>query len=126
MQYKRYRSLKIGLVMLLAATVGGFVSQGNFVIPLVAFAIAAGTIFLVSRHVDSVQNDERIEKIGGKAARWILAIFAIGGAIASIVLTALAKDNPIYQIPAYIFSGLVWFVLVGHLVLFYYFNRKGE
>ncbi|MFH0776320.1 MAG: DUF2178 domain-containing protein [Patescibacteria group bacterium] len=126
MQYKKYRVLKVGIVMLLAATVGGFVSQGNFVIPLIAFAVAALIIFLVSRRVDTIRNDERIEKIGGKAARWILAIFAIGGAIASIVLTALAKDNPIYQIPAYIFSGLVWFVLVGHLILFYYFNRKGE
>ena len=126
MKYKKYRVLKIGIVAILAATISSFVSQGNYAIPLVAFAVAVGIIFLVSRRVEEVQNDERVEKIGGKAARWMLSFLAVSGALASIVLTALAKNEPIYQIPAYIFTGIVWVELVGYSILFYFFNCKGE
>ena len=126
MKYKKYRALKIAVVALLAATVGGFVADGNFAVPLVAFVVAAVIIFFASRRVDQIQNDERVEKVGGKAARWMLSATAIGGAVASIVLTALAKNAPELQLPAYIASGVVWFVLVGYSILFHFFNRKGE
>jgi uncharacterized membrane protein len=126
MKYQKYRTFKIAVVIALATTVGGFVADGNYVVPLVAFVVAAAIIFFTSRRVEEIRNDERVEKIGGKAARWTLTILAIGGAIASIVLTALAKNAPELQLPAYIASGVVWFVLVGYAVLFHFFNRKGE
>ena len=126
MKYKKYRTLKLGIVIVLATTVGGFVANGNYAIPLIAFAVAAGITFFMSRRVAEIQNDERVEKIGGKAARWTLTFLATGGALASIVLTALAKNDPAFQIPAYIFAGIVWVTLVGYAALFNFFNRKGE
>ncbi|MFA5352122.1 MAG: DUF2178 domain-containing protein [Candidatus Gracilibacteria bacterium] len=126
MQYKKYRAIKIGIVMVLAATISSFVSNGNWIIPLIAFVIAGVIILLLNRKVDVKQTDERVEKIGGKAARYIFSFLMLGSAIASLVLTALAKDAQVYQIPAYIFSGIVWVGLVGYSVLFYFFNHKGE
>ncbi|MCF7856780.1 DUF2178 domain-containing protein [Candidatus Gracilibacteria bacterium] len=126
MQYKKYRAFKIGVVIALAITISSFVSAGDFVVPLIAFVVAVAIVFFASRKVDQIQNDERVEKIGGKAARWVLTVLALGGAGASIVFTALAKNYPALQIPAYIASGVVWFVLVGYSVLFYLFNRRGE
>lgn len=112
--------------MVLAATISSFVNNGNWVIPLIAFAVAATVIFLLNRKVEEKQTDERIEKIGGKAARYTFTILVLGSAIASLVLTALAKDAAIYQIPAYIFSGIVWVGLVLYSILFHFFNHKGE
>ena len=112
--------------MVLAAITSSFVINGNWIIPLIAFAVAIAILLLLNRKVDEKQTDERIEKIGGKAARYTFTILMLGSAAASVVLTALAKNAEIYQIPAYIFSGIVWVGLVSYSVLFHFFNRKGE
>lgn len=126
MHIKKYRAVKLGIVAVLAATIGSFVSQGNYIIPLIAFAVATIIILLLSPKVNEIKHDERVEKIGGKAARFTLTIVVVGSALASVVLMALAKDNDLYQILGFIFSGLVWISLLSYSIFFHYFNHKGE
>lgn len=126
MHAKKYRAIKLGIVIVLASTIGSFVQAGNFIVPLIAFALAAIAILLLSRNVSEIRNDERVEKIGGQAARYTLSILIVGAAIASIVLSALARDVAAYRILAYVTSGVVWFSLISYAGFFHLFNQRGE
>ena len=48
-KYKLYVAL---IVLSLGATIGFFVNAGNFIIPIIAFVIACGLIYLLKRERD--------------------------------------------------------------------------
>ena len=123
-QYKHYRLYKILIVILLASIASTFVALGNFVIPLIVFFLAAVLMFFLKKNVDAKLTDERMDAIGGKAARMVMTISAILMAIAGIILVSLRNTYPqgliIGNILIYTECGMMLF----YTILFKYYAKK--
>jgi uncharacterized membrane protein len=123
-KYKNYRLYKILIVILLASIASTFVALGNFVIPLVVFFLAALLMFFLKKNVDAKLTDERMDIIGGKAARMVMTISAILMAIAGIILVSLRNTYPqgliVGNILIYTECGMMLF----YTILFKYYSKK--
>jgi len=126
MEYGKFQIYKILLVIALGLIVASFVTAGNYVIPLLAVAIAFVAMYLLRRKVKAVISDERIERISGKAAYMTYSILAIGFALASIVLMALRNNYPAYVPVAYTLAYITCGMIFLYAILFKYYDWRAE
>lgn len=122
--YRAFRVYKIVIAMLLGMIVGAFIVSENYVIPLIALLAGSGLMYFLRKRVDAVLSDERIEKIAGKASRAVYSVAVFGMALASIILMALKRKNPSYELLAYVFSYLACGMMFAYVIIFRYFYRK--
>lgn len=124
MKQKTYKNFRIFFVMILAGICSASVVHGNYILPIVAAITAAIVMFGVKKRVEGVLADERDYKNAGDAARWTLAVYAMGAALAGMVLMAMRQSNsffePIAQVLVYSACGLMIF----QSLLFKYFQSK--
>lgn len=125
MNEKKYVTYRILIVIALSMTIGIFVSAGNYIIPLIAFVIAASLMYLVKRKVKGfVLSDERIEKISGKASRITYTITTMFMALGGMVLIAARERYPDYVSIGYTFSYLACLSMVIYIIAYGYYNKK--
>jgi uncharacterized membrane protein len=126
MEYGKFQFYKILLVIALGLIVASFVTAGNYVIPLLAAAIAFVAMYFLRRKVKAVISDERIERIAGKAAYMTYSIVAVGFALATIILMALRNDYPAYVPIAYTLAYTTCGMIFLYAVLFKYYDWRAE
>jgi uncharacterized membrane protein len=126
MDYKRYRFYKLLLVMALTAITGFFVVAGNYVIPLLAFAIACGLVYVLKSRVDEKLSDERVDKIAGKAARMVFSISALFMTLIGMILIAVRVEHPTYLLTGYVLSYLVCGMMLVYIIFFMYYGGRGD
>lgn len=124
--YKKYRIYKLIITIILVAIISTFVSLGNFIAALVAFAISILLIIILRKKVKGVLNDERAENIGGKASRIVLTIFALLMAVAGIVLVSLRDISVQYLIIGNILLFIECGMMLLYAILFKYYSNKGK
>lgn len=126
MKYNEFRFYKILVVIALAIIIGNSVTTGNFIIPIVAFVAALLAILFLKTKVKDVLSDERIEKIGGGAARLTLVITAVAMAVTSFVMMALRQKYPQLLPAGYAISYFACGMLLLYSVIFRYRYSRGE
>ena len=124
MKIKQYQFYKLVMVMILAAIVGGFVVNGNFIVPLIVLLIAVVLMFILKRNVNGVLSDERLENIAGKASRITFTIATVLMAISGLILIALRDKYPEYYILGNVFAYLTCGLLFLYVAIFKYYSRK--
>lgn len=122
---KRYKTYKLLTTILLIIIMGSFVALGNFIAALIVFAIAIFIMIILRKNAKGVLNDERIERIAGKAFRIVMATSALLMAAGGIVLVSLRNTYPQYLIIGNILIYLECGMMLFYAILFkYYFNKK--
>ncbi len=124
MDTKKFRIYKMIIAAALGAIVGGFVSAGNYIIPLIAVAAAFLLMYTLKKRVDGVLTDERIEKISGRAAYFTYMATVILATLSGITLMALKDKNPVYQPLAFTSTFLACGMIYLYGIMFRYYNRK--
>ncbi len=113
--------------MLLAVAMAQAVVLNNYLLAGVAVLIAVLAVLLMRRHVKEVVADERDYKIAGDAARWSLAIFAVGTWLVSFVFIMLRTSNPTYELVGAVLAYAVLALLLLHSGIVYFLKgREGE
>lgn len=123
-EQKKFKVYKMVIAMVLGAVVGGFVSAGNYFIPLVAVVAAFILMYSLKTRVKGVLTDERVEKISGKAAYATYMATAILATLGGIVLMALKDKYPAYLPVAYTLAFLSCGMIYLYAIIFRYYNRK--
>lgn len=114
--------------MVIAVLLGGLVSfsvvSENYIIPIAAAGTAFILLMVLRRRVGEVINDERDYSIAGNSARWTISIYAILAAIASMVLMAMRKTDPSFELLGQSLAYSACFIMLLNSALFYFFARK--
>ena len=102
------------------AIVGYSVSEGNALLPAIAFIIGLVLITLGKRSVKDVMEDERTYRISEKVSRRIYQVFVTGAALAGTTLIALNK----YTEVGYTLAFSACTLLILYIILYGYYSRK--
>jgi uncharacterized membrane protein len=93
MSKKQFTIVKLLVVVLLSIVVAVSVSNGLFVLPVVAMLTAMAFLMMIKKNVKGILADERDYQIAGHAARYAIYIYSLVGAVAVIFLASLAKSD---------------------------------
>jgi len=76
MTLKQFKILKLAVVIILGAAVGVAVSYHNYIISIVAMALAISLMFFFRGKVKEIIADERDYAVGGRAAGLTIQVYA--------------------------------------------------
>jgi uncharacterized membrane protein len=123
-KYKQYTAYKILITIVLAIIIGTFVTLGNFIVSLAAFLVAILLMMILRKNVDAKLTDERMDMVGGKAARIVMTVSALLMAAAGIILISLRNTNhallTIGNVLVYTECGMMLF----YSILFKYYAKR--
>ena len=125
MTSKMLRTLTAVIAVILALVVGWSVITGNFVVPIIAVALAIGLSYLLRGRTKEVTKDERTallyERAAGATIRFCVPLIAIVG----IILFALRERlSPEMAAAGYILAYVACGLLVVHSAFYSYYSRK--
>lgn len=123
---KKFTFYRLLIVIALSMTVGAFVSVGNYMIPIIAMIVSLFAMWRLKKAADLRLSDERVEKIGGLAARWTFSTLLMVMVFMGIPFVAIGETDPVLYFAGNLLSFLAMAGLLIYSVLFHYFNRKGE
>ena len=120
MNRKKFAIYAALVCAMMGAVVGYGVSEGNALLPAIAFIIGIVLIALGKRGVKEVMEDERTERIGEKASRRTYQVFVIGAALIGTTLAALNKHTEVGYTLAFSACAL----LLLYIIFYGYYSRK--
>ena len=125
MTAKTLRLFTAILAVALAALIGWSIIANNFVVPVVAVALALGFSYLLRRSTKEVTQDERTtllyEKAAGATIRFSVPVVALAGIILFLVRDSL---SPELASAAYVLAYVACGLLIVHLGFYSYYSRK--
>ena len=125
MDIKRFRLLGIVVIVDMMALVGWSIATENHLIVIPVFIGGVILLRLLRRQVRDIVEDERSYRIGEKASRFTIQVFALLTAIAGIILVALSGSHCSYTKEIGLtlaFSACV--LLILYMISYSYYNRK--
>ncbi len=125
MDKKTFGLLRALIAMVVAVAIGWSVSRGNVVAPLVAAGAGLGLFYWLKRRVRDVMEDDRVHRIGEKAARLTISVLPVTIAVAGAVLLALGQRGftEMRLIGLTLGYVAIAFALI-YAVLYAYYERK--
>lgn len=129
MTKKQYQLTRIIVAFLIAFTVTLSINLGNYIVPILI--TIAGFAFMLSARKkfeksDGIIADERDYKIAGNAARYTLSTYAFLGAISSMVLVVLGKNDPNLMILGYFAAYTTCGLMILNALLFKILINRNE
>jgi len=124
MTLKQFKIVKIITVIALVIIVGQSVGNGNYIIPLMAFALSTIVLYFIRQRVKEIIADERDYEIGGKSARTAMQIFSWLAVVIMFVFYSLRDVNPVYETIALTLSYSVCFLLLSYSLIFKYYYKR--
>lgn len=124
MNIKKYRQVRAGMILFVAAIVSIAVTQDSYL--LAAIGIITGIIFLsLVRSKTKITIDEREKTIREKAAQTTYAIFAPTIGIGSFLLIIMARGQYLFlQSLGMVFAYLTLYLIGLYAISYYFLNRK--
>jgi len=120
MDRKKFAIYAALVCAIMGAVVGYGVSEGNALLPAIAFIMGTVLIALGKRDVKEVMEDERTQRISEKASRRTYEVFVMGAALIGTTLIALNRHIE----AGYTLAFSACALLVLYLVLYSYYNRR--
>lgn len=125
MSRKVFVICSIIIVMAMGAVIGGAVSSGNILLPIIVPAAGILLMVMLRRSVKEVIEDERNYRISEKASRKAIQIFGISAAVlSSIFITLGRKGSADISQAGFTLSYAVGFLLMLYLGFYTYYNKK--
>jgi uncharacterized membrane protein len=125
MTLKRFKILKLSIVIILGIITGVSVSYHNYIIPIIAIAVAVSLIFYWRRKVKEIIADERDYAVGGRAAGLTIQIYAWLAFVMMFLFLVYYNLNPVPEIMVSVvtlaYSTCVLMVL--YALFFRYYNK---
>lgn len=127
MDEKEYKRCQVLIGISLGAVLGISIAFGNYVVPVIAIIFGLGLSQLCRRKVTEVIEDERIHRIGGKAARRTLEVGLLGMAILGIFLLTLSNAGYFELMEVGLtLSFSVCALLIISMVFYSYYSKRAE
>lgn len=126
MTKKKFKIIKLFIVMALAITIGLAVDYNIAFIPPLAIIISAVLIQFFYKQVNEVTADERDYKLAGQAARFTLVIITLGLTILGSTLIAYSSTNPVYYRPGYLLLYIVSTIMVVNIISYLYYQKRNH
>ena len=124
MSLKRFKLVKILVIIALAITVSQSILYNNYIIPIFAVAVSFALLMSCKRRVKEVIADERDYEIGGKAARVAIQIFSWIAVVIMFVLYSYRDASSVCEAIGLTLAYSVCFLMILYSALFYFFNKK--
>jgi uncharacterized membrane protein len=126
MNYKQFKRMKLLIAFFISVTVAIAVVFNNLVLALAGVSIGILFLFLVRKKTKAVLIDERIQTIGGRAARLTYTILTITIAFLSLVFigTGRRTGEADYETLGIILSYVALFSLALYSLSYKYFSKK--
>ncbi|MCX5998042.1 MAG: DUF2178 domain-containing protein [Chloroflexi bacterium] len=113
------------IVTALVALVGWAVAAGNSVVPVPGVVAGALLLYLLRRRVRGVTHDERNYRIGEKASRFTVRVFAFVAAIVGTTLVAAdAGDSSSMETVGLTLAFSACALLILYAVSYAYLSRR--
>ena len=127
MSYKTFRMIQAFFGMALGGIMGASISQGNWIIPVVAVVISLVIMMVLRRSIKEIVADERTYDIAGKASRLTLQIVAVGMSLAGAVLLAISRDSSstMGQIAITLCYATCALLVINYIAYYFYSRRLG-
>jgi uncharacterized membrane protein len=132
MNRKRYKQLRIAVILFVGAIVGLAVSRDSFI--LATIGVLTGMVFMgLARSTTKIRTDEREVKVQEKAARVAYAIFAPTLGLSAVFLLLPAKggfsvfskgDWLFVEAIGLIFAYLSLFLIALYAISYHFLNKK--
>jgi len=123
MTAKKFLAYRLIVVALLAGVISSFVAVGNYLVPIAAVVTAIIFILIMKKKVNEVLVDERDYKIAGNAARYAMTIFSAISGVIILILFALKKDRPDFELVGSILAYAVCSLMLLYSFIFKYYQR---
>lgn len=123
MNIKRYRQVRAGVALFIAALVSSGVVQNNMI--LAGVAVVTGMLFLaLVRSKTKIVVDEREKLVREKAAQAAYAIFAPTIGVGSYLLIMLGRNTPYLFALGQVLAYLALYLIALYALSFHLLNRK--
>jgi uncharacterized membrane protein len=126
MNYKQFKRMRILTASFVSATVAIAVVYNNVILALAGVFIGMLFLFLVRRKTKAVLVDERIQSIGGRAARLTYTILTITVGFLSLIfiMTGRRTGEANFEMLGVILSYIALFSLALYSLSYKYFSKK--
>jgi len=125
MTLKQFKILKLSVVFILAMIVGQAIVYHNYIISVVAMALAIMVIFYFRGRVKEVIADERDYEVGGRAAILTIQVFSWLTVILLFSLLVYYEANPVPEImtAVMVLAYSACALMVIYTLFFRYYNK---
>lgn len=118
MTLKQYNFIRLGIIILLSASISLSIQTGNYLLPLAGVALAMVVLQLMRRRVNAVLADEFDYSLAGTAARYTLYGFSLAMVVAIFVLMYLGQDNAALRDLSTVFAYLTCGLMLLNSLIF--------
>jgi uncharacterized membrane protein len=122
MKYKTLRTWQAVIGGLLGVIVAVSVIYNNWIVPVIAIAIALVAITLLKQKVKEIVADERTSAVAGKSARLTLQVTSIGMVILGIIISTVSDGK--YSMIGSTLEYSACALLLINMAAYAWYNRK--
>lgn len=122
MTKKQYLTCRLIVSFLTAMLVAISMVQNNYIIPLLVIIAGMSLLYSCRKKVQDVLADERDYQIAGQSARYVLYFYSFIGAIVSMILFVVAKDNNVLMLLANFLAYSVCLLMIINSIIFKWLN----
>ncbi|MDD4995075.1 MAG: DUF2178 domain-containing protein [Patescibacteria group bacterium] len=126
MNYKQFKRMRLLTASFVSATVAIAVVYNNIVLALAGVVIGLLFLLLVRKKTNAVIIDERIQKIGDRAARLTYTTLTLATAFLSLIFIVIGRriGEANYETLGIILSYITLFSLALYSLSYKYFSKK--
>jgi uncharacterized membrane protein len=124
MTTKKFRWIRLGIVLGLGLAVGVGTTLKIVLIPLIAIPAALAVVIILGLSVKDRVKDERLVRLANAAARWSFSVFGIAASALGAVLVALGGTYSTTWWVGLSLSISVCILLLLYLCFYFIFTRK--
>ncbi|MFA5184230.1 MAG: DUF2178 domain-containing protein [Patescibacteria group bacterium] len=126
MTLKKFTSYRMLAVILLSAAVSAAIVQQNYLLALVAMAVAMIALYLLRQRVTDVIADERDYAIAGQASRYTITVFSLASVAVMFVILSAQSDNQTAETIAYLLAYLVCALMLLNSFIFRFLSLRAK
>jgi len=126
MKMKQYKACRLGIIILLSASISISITLGNYYLPVVFILSSMAGMYYCRKHLETqeIMADERDYQVAGNSARYTIFIYSLIGAIGTFVLMAISqKEGDLYVLSQYL-AFSVCFLMLLNAFLFKYLSKR--
>ncbi|MDD4412737.1 MAG: DUF2178 domain-containing protein [Patescibacteria group bacterium] len=123
MTNKQFFAIRIALIIILSSVVSVAVNNKNYIIPIIAMALATLGLLFLKKKVKEVTEDERDYALAGHAARWTITAYCYTAVCAMFILLGIKDTNPAYEIIANTLSFSIFGILIAYSIIFKFYQK---
>jgi len=124
MTKKQYLICRLIVSFLTAMFVAISMVKNNYIVPLLVIVAGMSLLYSCRKKVQDVLADERDYQVAGKSARYVLYFYSFIGAITSMILFVVAKDNTVLMLLANFLAYSICLLMIVNSMIFKWLNSR--